>query len=998
MKTLARIATPFPPKALFYVIFTISGFSGLIYESIWSHYLKLFLGHAAYAQSLVLTIFMGGMAAGAWLAGRYSAAWRMPILVYAIVEAVIGVLALIFHESFIALTDVVHNTWLPATESAMLAYGLKWAVAALMIVPQSILLGMTFPLMTAGVIRRYPQDSGGSIALLYFTNSIGAAIGVLASGFWLIGVVGLPGTIATAGIINILLAVAVALIVRFDPAAATSALKSAPAAESNRSSRLMLIAAFVTGLASFVYEIGWIRMLSLVLGSSTHAFELMLSAFIMGLAFGGLWIRKRIDAIPSPIRYAGYVQIIMGLLAVLTLPLYGMTYDWMSSLLLALKRNDEGYAIFMTASHAIALAVMLPATFCAGMTLPLFTHALLKSGYGEKSIGRVYAANTLGSIVGVLFAVNIGLPYLGVKYLIGFGAALDIALGAALLYAALAPSSRRPRVAFATLAVALLVGVAIMQSSNITPSRLASGVFRYERTELPPDQEIYYYRDGKTASIAVHGNNDKLMTITTNGKPDASIAYGEHTSSNSDEYTMVLLGSLPFGFQPEARNVAIVGMGAGVTSHTALALATLERVDTIEIERSVVEAARLFGAPVARVYHDPRSHLHIEDAKTFFAVTNRKYDVIISEPSNPWVSGVASLYSKEYYLQIRNHLADRGVLAQWLHLYENDMRIVVSVLKAMDEVFGDYALYFTNSQDVLIIARKSGTLGPLQADALLKSGLRHDLARIGLKTTSDLYHRQAIRKKHLAGVLRQSDVPANSDYYPYVDLYAHRAFFIRDTVTELHTGNLDFPYIDVLNDDGRAIAKDLSENPYFFLARNYRAADAVYRALATRDAAALASLPTSTRVQVQALQAVAAHCGRPGGDQLFLLNLHDIARLIIGNIDSARAQRLWQSPMFRACAGASDPELRAWMNFYRSLAARDYPHVVDSALVLLRSNHFDESNRDTLTYLMSAAIIGSYLNGDYRTADSGWRRLVDILGLPQAAPFYLQVVGYNVTR
>ena len=217
-----------PPRWLYFVMFTASGFSGLIYESIWSHYLKLFLGHAAYAQSLVLMIFMGGMAGGSWLASRYSNRWSAPLLAYAIVEAIIGLLALAFHDVFQGMIDAFYLSILPGMDSPTLGSFLKWSAASLLIVPQSLLLGMTFPLMSAGILRRYPSTPGGSIAMLYFTNSIGAAAGVLASGFWLIGMVGLPGTIFTAGLMNIGLALTVFVMVKLDPGSAAPPLEKPP--------------------------------------------------------------------------------------------------------------------------------------------------------------------------------------------------------------------------------------------------------------------------------------------------------------------------------------------------------------------------------------------------------------------------------------------------------------------------------------------------------------------------------------------------------------------------------------------------------------------------------------------------------------------------------------------------------------------------------------------------------------------------------------------------
>ena len=205
------MASSLPPRAAFYVLFVASGFAGLIYESIWTHYLKLFLGHAAYAQSLVLAVFMGGMAAGAAALGRVSPRLANPLLGYALVEAVIGVLALAFHELFGLATDWSYAALLPALGGEGPALAAKLALSCLLILPQSVLLGMTFPLMSAGLARAHPAAAGESIAMLYFTNSLGAAFGVLASGFLLIEAFGLPGTLRVAGLINLLLAAAVAV-------------------------------------------------------------------------------------------------------------------------------------------------------------------------------------------------------------------------------------------------------------------------------------------------------------------------------------------------------------------------------------------------------------------------------------------------------------------------------------------------------------------------------------------------------------------------------------------------------------------------------------------------------------------------------------------------------------------------------------------------------------------------------------------------------------------
>ena len=386
---------------IYALVFALSGISGLIYESVWSHYVKLILGHAAFAQTLVLAIFMGGMAAGSWLASRVSQRLRSLLLAYAAVELAIGIIAIAFQPLFEASTRVLFDAVLPALEPGAASMATKLILAALLILPQSLLLGATFPLMSGGVLRLDQKASGGTVALLYFANSIGAVLGVLWSGFWLISAVGLPGTLLVAGSINLGLAVLVFTLVKSGQKEELAAESPRQDAAATRGLSWVLWAAAITGAASFCYEIAWIRMLSMVLGASTHSFELMLAAFILGLALGGLWIRKRIDTLQNPKLFLGVVQLAMGSLALATLPLYSHTFDIMAAAMNGLSRSEGGYVLFSLTGHAIAMLVMLPATFCAGMTLPLLTLILWRSHRGERAIGQVYAANTLGAIVGV---------------------------------------------------------------------------------------------------------------------------------------------------------------------------------------------------------------------------------------------------------------------------------------------------------------------------------------------------------------------------------------------------------------------------------------------------------------------------------------------------------------------------------------------------------------------------------------------------------------------
>ncbi|UCF19228.1 MAG: fused MFS/spermidine synthase, partial [Gemmatimonadota bacterium] len=382
-----------------YAVFTLSGAAGLIYEMIWSRYLALFLGHSAYAQVLVIAIFLGGMALGALIAGARSERLHDPLKWYVGAELIVGVIGLFFHEIFEATTGFAYNSIFPALTGAGFLNLFKWTLATLLILPQSVLLGATFPLMAAGVLRRPGAQPGGVLAALYSTNSLGAAFGVLFAGFFLLSFVGLPGTLLSAAVINVLVAgITTVVAIRYpseDELQVDTQVEAADAEAALISTdvlvRLLLAVAFGTAVASFAYEIGWLRMLALVLGSATHSFELMLSAFILGLAFGSFWVRRRADRWRYPLRALGIVQVVMGLCALATLALYSASFYWTADLMATFTRSEGGYVGFTMARYAICLAIMFPASFCAGMTLPLITRTLLVAGAGEKSIGGVYS-------------------------------------------------------------------------------------------------------------------------------------------------------------------------------------------------------------------------------------------------------------------------------------------------------------------------------------------------------------------------------------------------------------------------------------------------------------------------------------------------------------------------------------------------------------------------------------------------------------------------------
>jgi len=952
-----------PPRAAFYALFAASGFAGLIYESIWTHYLKLFLGHAAYAQSLVLVVFMGGMALGAGLCGGLSARIRNPLLGYALIEAVIGALALVFHEVFDAATGWAYATLLPALGHESLTLAAKLALSCALILPQSVLLGATFPLMSAGLARAHPDSPGESVAMLYFTNSLGAALGVLVSGFVLIEWAGLPGTLRTAGVINLALAALVFVAAR--PA------RDAPLASSaagGGAARLLLAVAFLTGLASFIYEIAWIRMLSLVLGASTHAFELMLSVFILGLALGGLAVRRLVDRAANPERLLAWVQIAMGVAALCTLPVYDRTFQMMEYLMNGLARTDAGYFFFNLSGHGIAAVVMLPTTFLAGMTLPLITGALMRRGAGEAAIGRVYAANTLGAIAGVLAAVHVGLPLLGLKATLMMGALVDAGLGLALLWRFGAGGRA---VAFAGAACALLF-VPLTLLFELDANKMTAGVFRHGDLSSSRDATILYRRDGKTATVHLARYQDAI-SIRTNGKSDGSIALDGAAQRGTDEITMVLTGALPLALKPEAREAAVIGIGTGLTTHTLLQSLSLAQVDTVEIEAAMAEAARGFMPRNSAAFADPRSRIEIDDAKTFFSTRNRRYDIIISEPSNPWVSGVSSLFTREFYDRIQAHLKPGGILVQWFQLYEIDPSLLASVMNALGAAFPHYAVFAPSDHDLLIMASATPLPLPAKPAVFEHPGLAKELWKVHVLSAGDLDARFLGSRATLEPLFRSYGMRANSDFHPVLDLHAARHRFTEksasDVVAMLNAG---VPVLEML-EPARSLrpVNPLHEGAYAFQRiENTRLARYARDFLTRLAPPAPEGISSLLQKDLEVTKLRLVECRQPREQDVWLHSLVNVARIVNPYLPPAEADAVWAKIAAAPCHDGLHEFQRRWIALFRAVGQRDAAQAGHLAEVLLATQ--TDLGFDNREYLLLAGMAGHLASGAPARARTLW--------------------------
>jgi len=987
------------------LVFIVSGAAGLIYESIWSRYLSLLVGHSAYAQIIVLVIFLCGMSLGAVLVGERSHRLHQPLIWYAGVETLVGIVGLLFNYVYLDISNLAYDRIFPVLAGGWALIIVKWVLAALLILPQSILLGTTFPLMSAGAIRLLRARRGWILGMLYFANSLGAAIGVLVAGFVLLARVGLPGTLVTAAILNFVAAGAVLAGMRLVrarevPSYASESEKARPSTPIPTPVSLLLCVAFGTAVASFIYEIAWIRMLSLVLGSATHSFELMLSAFILGLSLGAYWIRTRADRVENPLALLGTVQWVMGALAVATLPLYIASFGWVATLLDTFKQSDAGYRGFLFARYAICLLVMMPATFCAGITLPLITKMLMDDGgriRGERAIGAVYSLNTLGSIVGVLLAGLVLMPVLGLKLLLISGAVLDIGLGLALLSAVVRssegdvtrpsnrlrhPASRLTVVAVGITAFVVFIAITV----DFDPSRLTSGVYRYAIVPQKGEFEIPFYRDGRTASVSVRKMKTGFLTLSTNGKPDASMdAYWRSASYNGrprpleqDIATQVLLPLVTLAHRPDAREVAVIGQGSGMTSHLLLGSPNVRHLATIEIEPEMINASRAFYPANRRVFDDSRARFVLDDAKSYFAASGRRFDLILSEPSNPWVSGVSGLFTTEFYRRVRTSLSANGVFGQWLHLYELNDLLATQVLAALDQNFPSYEIFFTSNTDILIVASNARELPSPDWRVVDFPGLAQDLRR-AIPLSPEALEATRLAGRQLLHPYLATQVAPNSDYYPLLDLGAERTRYLKSNAEGVSgLGESRFDIAAALGGRQRGFGtKGLSVMPEIMhvdeLARGMRMRTMLATGRLADTAVRRDDEDAKGRVRLDQLQRLVAGSSPVADWRVWIEDVRESERLVHGGTAGIADEPFYTALRTYAARAGAPAAARAAIDFLHGLASWDFAEASRAGQTLIDARVRDTVDWLPISLVRNGTVVARIQLGDFDGARAAFK-------------------------
>ena len=734
--------------------FILSGATGLIYEVLWARMLGLVFGATTLAVSTVLAAFMGGLALGSALAGRLAGRIVRPVRAYGLAEIGIALYALAVPLLFSLIDDLYAVLWQHFHLSFFAFSVLRFLLSCLMLLIPTTLMGATLPLLTAALMRS-PAQTSTSITKLYTRNLAGAICGSLAAGFLLLPTLGVRATIYTACLINVV--IGIVTILADKRAQLPSSGEASPetgefkenvvvAAEDSVGKTFWYFCAFVSGFVTISAQVAWTRMLSMIVGSSTYAFSITVALFLLGLSGGAFFIaRKRFSG--SLRRAVLILEVITSLSLVLSLFVVNKIPGLLVTLGLQMKISSWGGLLTLQIA-SVALLILLPA-FLMGTIMPLvLVWAGEHRGSSVRLVGRSYAINTLGAIVGAFAAGFVLIPRLSTRFTILSAAALCVVV-AGLAYETKSDAAdrdlRRGLAAGATLAlIVLLFALAPrMQLGGLSVGAYDSLVRVIAKTRgIVADSEgersgpgvhkLLMYKEGPTATVSVRKDWD-VTSMAINGRTNAS--------DREDMPTQVMLGQLPLLLAPNTRNGLIVGFASGV-SVGAMLQSPIESLECVELEPATVDGSRFFEHVNNRPLKDPRLRLIIDDARTYLRVTPSRYDVIVSEPSHPWVPGVANLFTREFFVLGRERLNDDGVFAQWVQIYQLSTDSLRSVLATFHSVF-PHVLVFrvegaTKGKDLILIGSKSPLTMQRLASRILDPKAIVELARVNITKEADV--------------------------------------------------------------------------------------------------------------------------------------------------------------------------------------------------------------------------------------------------------------------
>ncbi|MEE9543169.1 MAG: fused MFS/spermidine synthase [Thermodesulfobacteriota bacterium] len=767
-------------------LFFITGLTGLAYELVWIRLLILVFGSTQFAFTTVLTTFMAGLALGSLIFGRIVDRSENPLKIYAFIEIGIGVYCLISPFVFDLVRDVYlgafAGTYAASTDAGFNVSQFMLTFIALII--PTTLMGGTLPVIVK-YLSEVKKEVGFNTALAYSINTLGAVTGCLVTGLFGLYFIGVKTSIYAAGIIDII--VGLILFSLFKGASGVSKARGDDAdrgvmepipvstaitgIEHGTLPAYIVIGSFaLSGFASLVYEVLWTRVLSLIIGSSVYAFTIMLATFLFGIGAGSIIFAPFIDRRKNPLLWFAAFEAIIAFASIVSIFLYKefpfIFYGMQESF-------GERFYLFLIVQFLLCSALMIIPTLSMGAIFPLvgkiYTQSIRTVG---RNIGDVYFFNTAGSIFGAFIGGFFLMPLLGVQRAVVLIAGLNIIIAIALV--SISGVTKIKKIAISVVAVILF----IVSTQALPPwdkLLMTLGLYSNVYTESAMDEfkegafgeKLVYYKEGINAIITVRtaGKDGREITYQANGKQEAR-AFGSKPAE-----TWSLLGHVPVLLHNiPPKNALLVGLGSGITLGSMLSY-PIPDIDVVELEPAVMEAAKYFKESNNNALSDPRAHIHITDGRNFVFTSEKNYDLIVSAVSDPWISGVSNLFTREYFEKMKERLSDGGIAALWFQNYRIRSEELKVGLATFASVFPNVSIwfYYKNSSDLIVIGSVEEHAFDLETLAkwLSVEEVQRDLARIEIRSPYNILDLFLIGNNDLREYM--GEAPLNTDERPILE-------------------------------------------------------------------------------------------------------------------------------------------------------------------------------------------------------------------------------------
>jgi spermidine synthase len=786
--------------AVILLVFFISGACGLVYEVVWLKMLSLVFGVTAIATSTTLASFMAGMALGSFWFGRLTDRSRRPLLIYALLEIGIGIFAFIMPQIMAALDGLYVFIYQNVSISYFWLSIIRLLLSFLVLLIPTTLMGGTLPVISRFVTARFSQ-LGYRVSQLYFINTLGAVVGTFATGFFLIALLGINQSAYLAGTLNLLIAVGVLLLHKFQrPSLETvqsvdftqPGAPSPPAnagSYSNKMKRLVLWAIGISGFCSLAYEVLWARALIFILDNTAQAFTTMLCAFLFGIAVGSLAVARWLDRSKNLLFWLAMAEILIGLFALLSIPVFGN---------LGFSLGDSTGNIYYPTSSQLGWAsirfvrsflVMLLPTVLMGMTFPLAIkiYSGNQSTLG-KSIGKVYAINTIAGVIGSFGAGFILIPFMGVYRSVMLVAVINTIIGLVLLLSGPILRYKRRLLTAFTSGLIFITALAVLLSYG-----KIMFISSIERASLVG---VLYYNEDVGATVKVYQDAFWDKTLSIDGFPVAGTIIRHQDAQKS-------LGHFPFLLNQQVQpDVNIIGFGAGGSSWAATLYDT-KSIDCVELVPAVLEAAEYLPEINHGVMTDSRLNLVQGDGRNYLALTDKTYDIISVDATSPKSAGSGSLYALEFYQACQQHLTENGLMVQWLPYHLMSQDDIKMTARTFQQVFPHSTLWFSFQRHYYVLI---GTQQEINVDFqqlrywMAQPSIQQELSPLGINDPYDFLSCFIMDERALANYSNSAKL--NTDNHPYLEYEPTMSYLDIDTYVKENLSAIAplrqsiFPYLD----------------------------------------------------------------------------------------------------------------------------------------------------------------------------------------------------------